>query len=180
MSEQHSSNDIVWRGRHLAVVERGGWEYVTRNTNRPAVGIVALTGDRKVLLVEQFRRPVECSLVELPAGLIGDTPGAEEESPLEAARRELLEETGYSAARWTELLSAYSSPGLTDERLILFLAEELTKSGDGAGDGSEQITLLEVPLNGVLDWLLQRGQAADLKLLAALYAAEQHLRRAGA
>jgi len=179
MSVQPNAN-VVWRGRHLAVAERDGWEYVTRNTNRPAVGIVALTSGRKVVLVEQFRRPIGHSLVELPAGLIGDTPGAEQESPLAAARRELLEETGYTAARWTELTSAYSSPGLTDERLVLFLAEELAKTGAGEGDGSEQITLQEVPLGGVMDWLHQRRQPADLKLLAALYAAEQHLRRAGA
>jgi ADP-ribose pyrophosphatase len=188
MSDQTSANvssansapaNIVWRGRHLSVADREGWEFVTRNTNRPAVGILALTADGKVVLVEQFRRPVECSLVELPAGLSGDTPGAEHESLLAAAQRELLEETGYSAERWTELIGVFSSPGLTDERLVLFLAEGLAKTGDGAGDGSEQITLHEVPLDGVMPWLLQRGQPADMKLLAALYAAEKHLRLPG-
>jgi ADP-ribose pyrophosphatase len=167
----------LWAGRHLTVLARGKWEFATRNTRRPAVGIVALTDDRRVVLVEQFRPPVNASVIELPAGLAGDQPGAEHEPLLTAAQRELLEETGYQAKRWTELTSGYSSPGLTDEQIVLFLAEGLTKVSAGGGDASESITPHEVPLAEISAWLANQHQPIDLKLYAGLYAAQQHLAR---
>ena len=160
-------------GKHLSLVARGKWEYVTRNTNRPAVGVVAITNDEKVVLVEQTRPAVNATLIELPAGLAGDIVGAEQEPLVEAAKRELLEETGYAAEKWTELASGYSSPGLTDELIVLFLAEGLKKVNAGGGDSSENIVVHEVPVNEVMGWLEQRGSKADLKLLAGLYAALQ-------
>ena len=173
------SNDseprTMWTGCHLSVLTRGNWEYVSRNTRRPAVGIVAVTDDGKVILVEQRRPPVNCNVIELPAGLAGDIAGAEQESLLEAAKRELLEETGYTASRWTELTSGYSSPGLTDESIVLFLAEGLTKTAVGGGDETEAITIHEIPMNHVLPWLKEHGHSADLKLLAGLYLAHRQL-----
>jgi ADP-ribose pyrophosphatase len=162
----------LYGGRHLSLVARGKWEFAQRNTNRPAVGIVAISDDEKVLLVEQRRPAVNCTLVELPAGLAGDMKGAENEPLVEAAKRELLEETGYVADRWTELVRGYSSPGLTDELIVLFLAEGLSKVAPGGGDTSESIIVHEVPLANVLTWLREHDYAADLKLLAGLYAAE--------
>ena len=178
MAEQNQPK-TVWVGHHLSMASRGGWEYVTRHTNKPAVGIVAITDDRRVVLVEQFRPPVDRRVIELPAGLSGDVVGSEHESLLEAAKRELIEETGYGATRWTELVHGYSSPGLTDESIALFLAEGLAKVGAGGGDDSEDITIHEVPLAQVFSWLDQQGCPADLKLLAGLYAAEVHLRTRG-
>jgi ADP-ribose pyrophosphatase len=162
---------MLFPGKHISLVARGKWEFATRNTQRPAVGIVAVTDDEKVLLVEQTRPAVNAKLVELPAGLAGDIAGAEQEPLIEAAKRELLEETGYAAAKWTELVSGYSSPGLTDELIVLFLAEGLAKVAVGGGDASESISVHEVPLRGVIGWLAERGLKADLKLLAGLYAA---------
>lgn len=165
-----------YSGRHLSMMDLGGWEYATRNTARPAVGIVAVTDAGNVVLVEQHRPPVGTKVVELPAGLSGDIAGKEDEPLVEAAKRELLEETGYVASRWTELLNGYSSPGLTDESITLFLAEGLTREGPGGGVESENITVHEVPLDGVLAWLHQRQTTADLKLLAGLFAAEKTIR----
>lgn len=166
---------IAWQGQHLSIALRDRWEYATRNTQRPAVGIIAITDDRRVILVEQFRPPVDCRVIELPAGLSGDIVGAETESLQAAAERELLEETGYRAANWTELVRGYSSPGLTDEAVVLFLATGLAKAGAGGGDGTENITLHEIPCDEVLPWLAKNNHAADLKLLAALHAAQVHL-----
>jgi ADP-ribose pyrophosphatase len=166
---------IAWQGKFLSIALRDRWEYATRNTRRPAVGIIALTDDRRVVLVEQFRPPVDRRVIELPAGLSGDIAGAENESLQTAAERELLEETGYHAANWTELTRGYSSPGLTDETVVLFLATGLTKSGPGGGDATENIVLHEIPLDEVLTWLAKNNHAADLKLLAALHAAQVHL-----
>ncbi|REK11972.1 MAG: NUDIX hydrolase [Planctomycetota bacterium] len=175
MSDSEAS--LVYEGRHLSMVNRRGWEYATRKTSRPAVGIVAITDAGKVVLVEQYRPPVGRNVVELPAGLSGDIAGQEDEALIEAAKRELLEETGYSAKRWTELLDGYSSPGLTDESITLFLAEGLRQTGPGGGGRGEDITVHEVPLGDVLAWLNERGAAADLKLLAGLFAATDTMSR---
>jgi ADP-ribose pyrophosphatase len=118
-------------------------------------------------------------VVELPAGLAGDIAGAEDEALLEAAKRELLEETGYVAAQWAELGSGYTSPGLTDESVALFLAQRLTKQSAGGGDGSEQITIHEIALDDVIGWLLENDLRLDLKLLAGLYAALPYIKRQG-
>lgn len=76
----------------------------------------------RVLLVKQFRLPAEQELWELPAGRLD--PG---ESALEAAKRELREETGYGAKKWTELASFWASPGYVQEKMTIFLAQELTE-----------------------------------------------------
>ena len=172
------SDDVIttWIGRHLSMFVRGKWEFVSRNTQKPVVGVVAITRDREVVLVEQYRPPVDQYVIELPAGLAGDLAGAERETLVDAAKRELREETGYAAARWTELGRGFSSPGLTDESIVLFLAEDLERCGPGGGDDSEAIRIHEVPLDGIRQWLDEHhAGAVDLKLLAGLYAAQQHL-----
>jgi ADP-ribose pyrophosphatase len=174
MQDKPSETTTIHAGKHLSMAERDGWEYATRKTRSPAVGIVAITEDDRVVLVEQYRPPVACSVVELPAGLSGDTPGAEGESLLEAAKRELLEETGYRGERWIELGQYFSSPGLTDESIVLFLATGLRKDGEASGDESESITVHEIPIDVVMQWLNDRKLTADLKLLAGLFAVQEH------
>ena len=86
-----------------------------------AVGVLALDESRRVLMIRQYRHPVGRLLWELPAGL-RDVAG---EPVLQTARRELLEETGYRAARWDVLVDYFSSPGIITERLRVFLARGL-------------------------------------------------------
>lgn len=170
-----SEAPVVWQGKHIHIRCLDGWEFVSRNTRRPAVGIVAMHDDGRVVLVEQFRPPVGTSLIELPAGLAGDIVGAEDEALLLAAQRELEEETGYSATQWQILVAGYSSPGLTDESITLFLARGLTKTGSGGGIEGEAIHLHEIPIDDVLPWLAKRDLAVDIKLLAGLFAAQRVL-----
>ena len=184
MSEEPNKNGdhiaqatTLLAGRHVTLYSRNGWEFVSRNTRRPAVGIVAITDDERIVLVEQYRPPVGRLVVELPAGLAGDVVGHEGESLLLAGQRELLEETGYAASRWTELGAGYSSPGLTDESIVLFLAEGLQRVEAGGGDGTESITIHEPPLASVAQWLAAHGAAVDLKLWAGLFPAHE-VRRA--
>ena len=165
----------VWTGRFISMAMRGNWEFTVRNSHLPAVGILPVTDNGNVVLIEQFRPAVNESIIELPAGIAGDLPGAEDEPLLNAAQRELLEETGYVAGRWTELVSGYSSPGLSDEAVALFLAQDLEKRGPGGGDEHESITVHEVPMNELMPWLQSHGAHVDLKLLAALFAAQQYL-----
>lgn len=166
-----SDDRILAETQYLRLVDRGGWTFVQRCNNTGIVAIVARTPDGRLLLVEQYRRPLGRNVIELPAGLAGDTDNADE-TLLSAARRELLEETGYEAERWTFLFEGVSSGGLSDETMSLFLAEGLTKVAEGGGDASEDITVHEVPLDRVEDWLKTReasGCAVDFRVYVALY-----------
>jgi ADP-ribose pyrophosphatase len=176
---KHEPLHTLYAGRHVSLVARGAWEFASRQSRKPAVGVVAMTADNRVVLVEQYRPPVEHTVIELPAGLAGDVPGAENESLVEAAQRELLEETGYVAGQWTELGRGYSSPGLTDESIALYLAEDLRKTGAGGGDASESIVIHEIALDDVVSWLAKQGAMIDLKLMAGLFAAQDCRRRRG-
>lgn len=168
--------DTKWQGKFIAVRQVGSWEYVTRTVQQSAVAILAITQDQRVVLVEQYRPPVGHRVVEIPAGLAGDIQGQEDEALLVAAQRELREETGYIASEWTELCGTYSSPGLTDERIVLFLAQGLNRVEAGGGDPSEEIVVHEVPLEEVFQWLRERNADPDIKLLAALQAAGAYLK----
>ena len=163
---------ILYEGRHIRLVRREDWEYIQRRRATGVVMILAITDDRRVVLVEQFRPPLGCNVIELPAGLAGDLPGWEDENLAEAARRELIEETGYDAARMETIAPAPSSPGLTDEVIAFYRATDLTRVGDGGGDDSENITVHEVPLEGIEDWFDRKrveGAMIDPKLYMGLY-----------
>ena len=147
-------------------------EYAKRKGVSGIVGIVAVTNDRKLVLVEQERAPVGKRVIELPAGLAGDSSGHEREDLADAARRELLEETGYEAADLRRVAEGAASAGMTDEVITLFVARGLRKTGEGKGDGSEDLTLHEVPLDKAATWLDERtrqGKLIDLKVYAGLY-----------
>lgn len=164
-------------GRYLRLVRRGTWEYVTRVSGPNVVAVVPITDDGRVLLVEQHRVPVGRTCIEIPAGLVGDHGSPEGESMEAAARRELLEETGYEAERLIELAGGPTTPGLSDETMTFFLATRLRRVGAAVGDGHEEITLHEVPLAGLREWLEKMaaaGKAADVKVYAGLALAAKH------
>jgi ADP-ribose pyrophosphatase len=166
-----NAKKIVTTGKYVNLATRGGWEFVERKNISGIVGIVAVTDDAKILLIGQYRPPMDKMVYELPAGLAGDVAGTEEEDLAVAARRELLEETGYEAREMIRLVDGASSAGITDESVTLFRAEGLRKTGPGGGDGNERLTLYEVPLDEVLDWLQSRcreGAAVDMKVYAGL------------
>ncbi|MCA9690696.1 MAG: NUDIX hydrolase [Nannocystaceae bacterium] len=163
---------ILASGKFLRLLRRGRWEYAERVNASGAAAIVAVTGDGKLLLVEQPREPLGCSVIELPAGLVGDDPGQEDEGMGVAAGRELEEETGYRPAKVEFLTRGPSSPGMSSERLALFRATGLTKVGPGGGVEHEQITVHEVALADVEGWLRARaaeGAEIDVKVWAGLY-----------
>ena len=163
---------ILAEGKFLRLVKRGRWEWVERTNCRTAAAIAAVTKNRELILVEQFRFPLNCLAIELPAGLVGDQPGAFYEELIPAAKRELLEETGYEAPHWQYCTEGPSSPGLTLETYTLFLASEAVKIHDGGGDESENIRVHVVPLDKIEDWLAeqrQNGLMVDPKIYAGLY-----------
>lgn len=159
-------------GRFLALVKDGPWEYAERTNAVGGAVIVAVTPEQKLLLVEQYRVPVHARTIELPAGIIGDEPGSSDEAHAEAARRELLEETGYEAGRMEFLTHGPSSSGLTSETVTLFRASELRRIGPGGGVAHEAITVHEVQLREVHGWLEAKAKQnvlVDPKIYAGLY-----------
>jgi len=158
----------VWEGKYLAVKTRGTWEYVSRTRSISAAVILAVD-EGEVLLVEQFRVPLGRNCLELPAGLIGDEE--EGEAVQAAAIRELEEETGYRAARMTELGYFYSSPGMVSEGFCLLRAEGLERTGEGGGVEGENIKVHRIPLGEVPAFVAAKrteGCAIDVRMLLLL------------
>ena len=91
---------VLYEGRFLRFARKGDWEYVQRNNCSAIVIIVAVTEDDHVVFVEQYRPPVDKIVIEFPAGLVNDFGKKKKESNYCAAKRELLEETGYQAKKW--------------------------------------------------------------------------------
>ncbi len=139
-------------GRFLKLVRRGTWEFVERMGTSGAVCIIAVTEDRKLVLIEQPRPAMNGPVIELPAGLVGDGEDAGELGSV-AANRELIEETGFEAARIEEVASGPVTPGLSNETVALFLATGLRRVGAGGGVDGEDITVHEVPLAEVEEFL---------------------------
>ncbi len=170
--------EVMAAGKYLRLVKRGHWEYADRHTCTGAVAIIAITDDRRLLLVEQFRIPLSKNVIELPAGLVGDLPGEQQEDLAVAARRELIEETGFEAAEMQWLAAGPSSAGLTSEVVDFFLATKLRQVGDGGGDHHENIVVHHVPLVYVPQWLAERsasGKLIDPKVYAGLFLVRDRL-----
>jgi ADP-ribose pyrophosphatase len=168
----NAEKKVVTSGKYVNLATRAGWEFVERKNICGIVGIVAVTDAGTLLLIEQYRPPMDKIVFELPAGLAGDIKGSETEDLAIAARRELLEETGYEAREMIRLVDGASSAGITDEVVTLFRATGLRKAGPGGGVGNEQLTLHEVPLAEVVAWLAKRcheGAAVDMKVYSGLY-----------
>lgn len=159
---------VEWRGKYIEVHVEGTWEYVARTKSIAAAVIVAVTPDKALVLVEQWRVAVAAPTIELPAGLIGD--GAAE-AAADSAARELEEETGFVAARLEDLGVYATSAGMSAETFHLFRAHDLERRGPGGGIDDEAITVHVVPLAGLNDWLAaqrQRGCVIDCRLLLAM------------
>ena len=155
----------IFEGKHLLVLERDGWEFAERKKARTAVVIVARTAEGKIVLTEQFRRPVGAPVIDFAAGLVGDDGNHDE---AETARRELEEETGYRCASVERLTSGPTSPGITSETITFFLATGLER----AGPGEKEITVHEVAPDAIEEWLRARerdGLLIDVKVWAGLY-----------
>ena len=170
VEDADAPEEVMWQGDWITAKRRGKWEYVARARGIRAAVILPLDGDH-VILVEQYRVPVGARVLELPAGLIGDEVGAEGEDSLDAARRELVEETGYAATHWQDCGTYLSSPGLTGESFTLLKATGLSKVGDGGGTAEENITVHRVPLADLparIAAFRAGGLAIDVRLLMLL------------
>ena len=150
-----------------------GHSYERQIVRHPgAVAIVAIEGAEAVM-IRQFRVPLRREILEVPAGKL-DVPG---EPPEQCARRELAEEVGRTAARWTLLGEMDNSPGFTDEHTFCYLAEELTEvERDTQGVEEQFMTVEHVPLTDLWS-LVESGDLVDAKTIIAMALAERELAR---
>jgi 8-oxo-dGTP pyrophosphatase MutT (NUDIX family) len=108
---------IVYDGKYIRMVDRNGWEYASRKNLTGIVGVIGVTDRNELLLIEQFRPPVNKQVIEIPAGLAGDLKGSRNEELAKAARRELFEETGYTCKalsqkglEWIDVWESFLDP----------------------------------------------------------------------
>lgn len=133
-----------------------------------AVVVIPLLANGDVVLERQFRYPLLRDLYELPAGKLDGG-----ESPLVCGQRELLEETGYSAAKWQYLATIHPCIGYSNESMSLYLAQDLTE-GAHQRDGDEFLEIFTLPMHEALEWV-RTGRITDVKTVIGLFWAEKIL-----
>ena len=158
-------------GQWLRLVRIGHWESCERTHGQGmAVIVIAVTPADEVLFVEQYRIPLGARTIEMPAGLVGDDHA--QDTLMDAARRELIEETGWSPGKVDVLLIGPTSSGMSNERIAFVRALELVRVGDGGGVDGEDIIVHAVPRCEAPAWLMRKqaeGFELDLKLWAGLW-----------
>ncbi len=176
---EKSESEVLYEGQFKRFMRLKGWEFVERTCGRGVVAVIAKTPEDKILFVEQFRVPVAQFVIEFPAGITADGLSHAHETDEEAARRELLEETGYHAEELEFIGKGPSSAASVTDIIFLSRARGLKKVGPGGGDHTEVITVHEVASHQVDTWLRQKereGCLVDPKVYAGLYflARENH------
>ena len=164
LTEQTLNSRLVYEGTFLRLYvddvrsadgHVGAREYLR---HPGAVMIVPLLPDGRVVLERQFRYPLKRTVIEFPAGKIDVG-----EPPFKCAQRELLEETGYRAARWSYLGGLHNAIGYSDEKIEMFLAEELTHAG-ATLDAGETLEVFTAPWQELLQWV-RDGTVTDVKTM---------------
>jgi ADP-ribose pyrophosphatase len=167
-----TETQTLCNGTWLRLKKRGRWEYAERTNPGGGVMIVAVTPEDRILFVEQYRPAIECMTIEMPAGLVGDVASSADESAVEAAHRELVEETGYRAGRIQFLMAGPTSAGMSNEILAFVRAYDLERAHEGGGDETEDILVHEIPRSEAATWLVEKiraGYSIDPKMFAGLY-----------
>lgn len=163
----------IGEGKWLRLVKRGSWEWVQRVNTTGVVGVFAFTDADEVVLVEQPRPPLGFKTVlEIPAGLVGDVVGQEDEAMDLAAGREMVEETGYEVGDLREIVECPSTPGMSEETITLYVGRKLRKVGPGGGDETEDITVHLVPMSefhAFVQGRIKSGIWVDPKVFAVPY-----------
>ena len=142
---------VLSAGKFLRFVKRGNWEFVERVGISGIVAVAATDEDGRLILVSQWREPVNHVVLELPAGLVGDADAPDEPAE-EAAKRELYEETGYTGGIWREATPGPPSAGASSEIVRFFLARGVRKLGAGGGVAGERISVHAVDPGRLLDF----------------------------
>lgn len=172
MEEKTMKTERVYEGKiinlRVDTVELPDKKYSKREIveHSGAVGIIALTDSGNIVLVKQFRKPVEDSLLEIPAGKI-----EKDEEADACALRELEEETGYRTSNMQKLISFYTTPGFSNEVIHLYLALDLDK-GIATPDEDEYIEVVELSIQDALE-MIELGEIKDAKTIIGILTANQ-------
>jgi len=163
---------VLYEGRYIRLVAKDAWEFAERINCSGVVFIVALTKDQKLVLCEQYRVPVGKHVIEIPAGLVNDTGAPGNETFEDAARRELLEETGYDSTHVVKMMEGPAAAGSSSAIIVFYRAYGLKKVASGGGDETENIKVHEVALSDIDVWLesmTKAGKVIDPKVFTVLY-----------
>lgn len=171
MVEKTITSQSIYEGRIIQVrvdeVELPNGKTASREIvhHNGAVAVLAVTDEDKIVLVRQYRKPMDRILLEIPAGkLEGD------EDPKSCAERELVEETGFKAKNMELIASFYTSPGFSDELVHLYRGRGLT-SGEATPDEDEFVEVLYLSLPEAKKYI-ETGEIKDAKTIMAIYAWE--------
>lgn len=169
LKETRLCGETIYSGKILAVqkdtvtLPDGAKAYREVVRHNGACCVAAMDDDKNLFLVRQFRYALNKELLELPAGKL-DVVG---ESPLEAAKRELFEETGVKAANWVDLGTIYSSPGYCDEIIYLYVATDLIQEDSLHLDEGEFLQVEKYSLDEIFEKILY-GTIRDSKTICAI------------
>jgi len=174
LSERRISSKLVYDGKLLKVrsdtvrLPDGGTAGREWIEHPGAVAILAVTDAGELVMERQFRYPLGRDMIEVPAGKID--PG---EDPLATAKRELVEETGYSAAEWSHVATIHLAIGYSNEHIEIYLASGL-KLEKAKLDDEEFLEVFTLPLATALAWV-REGRITDAKSVSCLFWAEKML-----
>lgn len=165
--EKTMKSERIYEGRiinlRVDTVELPNKKYSKREiVEHPgAVGIIAITKDDEVILVKQYRKPIEDTLLEIPAGKLEP-----KENPQECAIRELEEETGFATDNVEKILEFYTTPGFSNEVMHIYIAKDL-KEGTVNLDDDENIQIIKLPIDEVL-YKIKTGEIKDAKTIIGI------------
>lgn len=165
--EKTMKSEKIYEGRiinlRVDTVELPNKKYSKREiVEHPgAVGIIAITKDNEVILVKQYRKPIEDTLLEIPAGKLEP-----KEDPQECAIRELEEETGFATDNVQKILEFYTTPGFSNEVMHIYIAKDL-KEGTVNLDDDENIQIIKLPIDEVL-YKVKTGEIKDAKTIIGI------------
>lgn len=173
VSSQEKLKTKIFRVTEDRAIEPGGFEIHRMIVQHAGSAVMMAMDDKgRILLVRQYRLPARAKLWELPAGRLDGG-----EKPLGAAKRELVEETGYTAKKWRKLVSFYPSPGYVGEKMTVFLARDLTEGKATPMDDERIETRWFKPKE--IDAMVEANEIQDGKTIVGFLMWKRYGKKAG-